>query len=105
MKRNFSGMTAQQAPSPRTARQALVSLPGTVQTAFQKPHCARLANAFTSTAISSSDTTVEEIDANKLARSQPIARRGGVRPERDRLEGSGFSRGFGPDCLAPVSPR
>ena len=35
-------MTAQQAPSPRIARQAPVWLPGTIQIAFQKPHCTKL---------------------------------------------------------------
>jgi hypothetical protein len=36
MKRSFSGITAQQAPMPRTARQALVLLlSGTLQTALR----------------------------------------------------------------------
>src|SRR3954447_8432593 len=90
MKRSFSGMTAQQAPSPRTIRQALLSLPGTVQTAFRKPHCIRLMNAFASTAISSSDTMLEEIDPNRLARSQRIARPTTVLFDRLRLKGIGF---------------
>src|SRR6478752_7827371 len=72
MKRNFSGMTAQQAPSPRIARQALVSLPGRLQIAFQKPHCTRLTHAFASTRISNSEMIVEGIDWNRLARSHRI---------------------------------
>ncbi len=55
MKRYFSGMTAQQAPRPRIARQALVSLPGTIQTAFAMPHCTKLTQAFASRKISSSE--------------------------------------------------
>src|ERR1700741_4601737 len=85
MKRYFSGMTAQQAPSPRAARQALVSLPGTLKTASQRPHCARLATIFTSSAIRSSVIRLEEIDENKLARSQRQARRVALEPDCGRL--------------------
>src|SRR5882757_509889 len=91
MKRNFSGITAQQAPIPRIARQAPVWLSGTVQIAFQKPHCPRLTNAFASSKISSSETMVEGIDGNRLARNHPMARRLAVLRDRDRPNGSGFS--------------
>jgi hypothetical protein len=37
MKRNFSLISAQQAPTPETARQACVLVPGTVQTALITP--------------------------------------------------------------------
>src|SRR5260370_35546638 len=100
MKRSFSGMTAQQAPSPRTARQALVSLPGTLQTAFKKPHCARPTNAFASTKNNSSVTIDEEIDANRLARSQPMVRPTMVLPDRDRPKGSGFPGASVPEAMA-----
>src|SRR5438045_706550 len=90
MKRYFSGITAQQAPTPRAARQAEVSLPGTLQTASQIPHCTKLATAFTSSASSSSVMTVEVIEGNRLARSQ---RNAGCesQPVRGRLEGRGAS--------------
>src|SRR5260370_38687970 len=101
MKRSFSGMTAQQAPSPRTARQALVSLPGTLQTAFQKPHCARPTSAFASTKNNSSVTIDEEIDANRLARSQLMARPVIVLP--DRLKGSGFPGASVTEVMAQCS--
>ena len=38
MKRNFSLISAQQAPTPVTARQACVLVPGTSQTALMTPH-------------------------------------------------------------------
>src|SRR5262249_7338940 len=72
MKRYFSGITAQQAPMPRAARQALVSLPGTVQTALRRPHETRLTSAFASTANSTSVVIVEVIDENRLARIQRV---------------------------------
>src|ERR1700731_3640227 len=72
MKRYFSGITAQQAPMPRAARQALVSLPGTVQTAFRTPHATRFRSAFASTAPRISVVIVEPIDANRLARIQRV---------------------------------
>src|SRR4051794_6125306 len=90
MKRSFSGITAQQAPRPRTARQAVGLLSGTSQTAFQYPHCTRLTNAFASTEISSSETMLEVIDENRLARSQPMARPTKVLRDRDVPKGSGF---------------
>src|SRR5512140_21568 len=73
MKRYFSGITAQQAPSPRTARQALESLAGTSQTAFAIPHCVKPTSAFTSTAPITSVMMLFDIDENKLARSQRSA--------------------------------
>src|SRR5467141_114547 len=91
MKRNFSGMTAQQAPSPRIARQALVSLPGRLQIAFQKPHCTRLTQAFASTRISNREMIVEGIDWNRLARSHRITRLPATLRDRDRPKGNGFS--------------
>src|SRR6266436_9524916 len=91
MKRNFSGITAQQAPSPRIARQAPVWLSGTLQIAFQKPHCTRLTHAFASRKISSREMTVEGIDWNRLARSHPIRLPPPALRDRDRLKGSGFS--------------
>src|SRR4029077_2541122 len=87
MKRNFSGITAQQAPSPRTARQALVSLPGTLQTASQMPHCTRPNSIFASSRIKSSEMIDEAIDENRLARSQRSAQPAAPRIERDRKEG------------------
>src|SRR6516164_6861171 len=74
MKRYFSGITAQQAPSPRAARQALESLAGVRQTASQMPQRANETSAFASTANSTSVTTLEVIDENRLARSQRNAR-------------------------------
>src|SRR6185295_5606015 len=91
MKRYFSGITAQQAPSPRIDRQAPVWSPGTVQIAFQKPHCTRLTSALPSTAISSSEMTLDVTDANRLARSHRTARPPIVLRERALLNGSGFS--------------
>src|SRR2546429_9954059 len=90
MKRTYSGITAQQAPSPRIGRQALV-LPGTLQIAFQKPHCTRLTHAFASTRISNREMIVEGIDENRLARSHLITRLPVVPRCRDRPKGSGFS--------------
>src|SRR3954465_7997552 len=91
MKRYFSGITAQQAPSPRSARQAFASFPETIQIAFQKPHCARLTPAFTSNKISSRLMIVWGIDENRLARSQAITRPLAVLRDRGRPNGSGFS--------------
>src|ERR1700704_890239 len=91
MNRYFSGMTAQQAPSPRIARQAPVWLLGNVQIAFQKPHCTKLTHAFASRKISSSEITVEGIDENRLARSHRIARLLPTLRGRDLPNGSGFS--------------
>src|SRR5713101_819620 len=91
MKRNFSGTTAQQAPSPRIARQPLVSLPGTLQIAFQKPHCTRLTLAFASTRINNTEMIVEGFDGNRLARSHLITRLPAALRYRARSKGSGFS--------------
>src|SRR3569833_2455763 len=90
MKRNFSGITAQQAPRPRTARQALELLSGTDQTAFKIPHCTRLATAFASRANSSTKTMLDAIEENRLARSQPTARPIRLLRHRARSNGSGF---------------
>src|ERR1035438_3104652 len=95
MKRSFSGITAQQAPSLRTARQAEVSLPGTLQTASQMPHRARPNSIFASSRIKSSDIIDEAIDENRLARSQRSAR-----PPRPRFERDGKERGL---CGASVT--
>src|SRR5215813_7976845 len=70
MKRSFSGITAQQAPMPRAARQAAVSLPETVQIASRMPHLTSPNSIFAIRNASSSVVIVEGIDANKLARSQ-----------------------------------
>src|ERR1700752_4765084 len=85
MKRSFSGMTAQQAPSPRTARQAAGLLAsGTLQTALSHPHCTRLHNPLPSRSSSSSVMMVEGMVANKLARIQTMAAPTGVRCTRGR---------------------
>src|SRR5438309_1112051 len=89
MKRYFSGITAQQAPRPRSARQAAVSLPETVQIAFKKPHCTRLTQALPSRKIRSREMMDCGIDENRLARSHPITRL--LAGRRDRPIGSGFS--------------
>src|SRR6266436_7117607 len=102
MKRNFSGITAQQAPSPRIARQAPVWLSGTLQIAFQKPHCSRLTHAFASRKISSREITVEGIEENRLARSHPITPPLPLR-ERDRPTGSGFSGASAIEVIAQRS--
>src|SRR5436309_14879172 len=91
MKRYFSGMTAQQAPSPRIARQAPVWLSGTVQIAFKKAHCTKLTEAFASRNISSSEMTDEVIDENRLARSHRVARPLPIARGRDLPKGSGLS--------------
>src|SRR5215475_376124 len=89
MKRYFSGITAQQAPSPRAARQALVSLPGTVQTASQMPHAMKVMTNSTRTAISSNEMMVEEIDENRLARSQRRTGLWAPQPTGGRVTGRG----------------
>src|SRR6516162_4516422 len=81
MKRYFSGITAQQAPSPRAARQALESLAGVLQTASIRPHCTNDTSAFASTANSTTVTMLLVIDENRLARSQRTAR---LPPRGDR---------------------
>src|SRR5580704_4062654 len=68
MKRYFSAMTAQQAPSPRAARQALESFPGVAQTASQMPHCTSPYSALTSSASSRSVITLDEIDSGDTQR-------------------------------------
>ena len=73
-------MTAQQAPSPRTARQAAVLFAsGTLQTALSQPHCTRLIRPLPSTSRSSSETMVEGMVANRLVRSQTMTRPTNVR--------------------------
>src|SRR6201984_873178 len=84
MKRIFSGMTAQQAPTPRSARHALVLLPGTLQIASQIPHCARLNSAFASRKTKTRVMIDEKIEENRLARSQRSARAKTPRPECER---------------------
>ena len=85
MKRSFSGMTAQQAPSPRTARQAAVLLgSGTLQTALSQPHSTRLIRPLPSTRMSSSETMVEGMVGNRLVRSQRMTRPTKVRCTRGR---------------------
>ena len=64
---------------------------GTVQIAFQKPHCTKLTHAFASRKISSSEMTDEVIDENRLARSHRIARPLPTLRGRDLPNGSGFS--------------
>src|SRR5450756_699756 len=91
MKRNLSGMTAQQAPSPWIARQAPVWSSVTVQIAFQRPHRTRPMSALASTTISNSEMTVEEIDANRLARSHPMLRPATVRRYCGRPGGGRFA--------------
>src|SRR6267378_475182 len=90
MKRYFSGITAQQAPSPRIDRHAAVWSPGRDQIAFQKPHCTRLSSALPSSAISSSEMIEDVTEANKSARSQRITRRPGTLRDRAPLNGRGF---------------
>lgn len=70
MKRYFSGMIAQQAPTPRTARQALESFAGVNQTALAMPHCTKLKIPLASTASSTTERMPFGIDENRLARSQ-----------------------------------
>src|SRR4051812_35823822 len=92
MKRSFSGMTAQQAPSPRTARQAALLLPsGTLQTALSQPHCTRLTSPLPSTRMSSSEMMVEGMVANRLARSHAMILPANERWMRGRADGSGLS--------------
>src|SRR5579871_5904232 len=81
MKRYFSGITAQQAPRPRAARQALESLAGVLQIASTMPHCTNETSAFTSSASDTSVTMLEVIEGNRLARSQRTTR---LPPRGDR---------------------
>src|SRR5437879_11502386 len=90
MKRYFSGITAQQAPSPRIDRQAAVWSPGRDQIAFQKPHCTRLTSALPSSAMSSSEMIEDVTEANRLARSQRTTRLPGTLRDRALLNGSGL---------------
>ena len=96
-------MTAQQAPSPRIARQAAVSLPGTLHTAFQTPHCAKLAQPFASTKIRSRLTMVEGIEKNRFCRSHPTKWPPNVRRDRGRLKGSGSCGASVTDVIAQRS--
>src|SRR5580700_10457228 len=89
MKRYFSGMTAQQAPIPWAARQAVVSLPGTLHTALRRPHWTRFRSAFASTAPRISVVIVEPIDANRLARIQRVTGLAS-QPVRTRVVGRGL---------------
>src|SRR5215469_11561467 len=74
MKRYFSGMTAQQAPRPRAARQALELPAGAHQTASRMPQVTSEISAFTSSAESTSVVRLDDIDENRLARSHRHAR-------------------------------
>src|SRR4051812_33063787 len=103
MKRYFSGITAQQAPIPRSARQAPVWLSGTVQIALTKAHCTKLMPAFASSRISSSEMMDEVIDGNRLARSHRIARPPPTARGRDLTRGSGFSGASVNDVIAQRS--
>src|ERR1700760_3989314 len=89
MKRYFSGITAQQAPMPCAARQALVSLPGAVHTALRMPHRTRFRSAFASTAPRTSVVIVEPIEENKLARIQRVTGLA-FQPVRTRSVGRGL---------------
>src|SRR4029453_6274634 len=93
MKRSFSGITAQQAPRPRTARQAAVLLAsGTLQTALSHPHCTRLISPLPSTSRSSSVMMVEGMVANRFVRSHAMTSPAAVRFTRGRARGlSGIS--------------
>src|SRR6185436_5980147 len=90
MKRYFSGITAQQAPSPRIDRQAPVWSPGTDQIAFQRPHCTRLSRALPNSATRSREITEDVIEAKRFARSQRMTRPPGTLRDRALLNGSGF---------------
>src|SRR5215813_3575297 len=89
MKRYFSGMTAQQAPTPRAARHALVSLPGTLHTALRMPHWTRFTIAFASTTNRINVVMVDGIDENRLARIQRVTGLAS-QPERARVVGRGL---------------
>src|SRR6516164_880496 len=84
MKRIFSGITAQHAPTPRIARHALVLLPGTLQIASHIPHCTRLNSILASRNSRTSVTIDEKIEENRLACSQRSARAAVPRSERER---------------------
>src|SRR5215469_15280130 len=81
MKRIFSGITAQHAPTPRIARQALVLLPGTLQIASHIPHCTRLNSILASRKIRTSVMIDEKIEENRFSRSQRKTRPKGPRAE------------------------
>ena len=102
MKRYFSGITAQQAPRPRSARQALESLPDTIQIALVMPHCTKLTQAFASRKISSSEMMLEGIEENRLARSHLITRPPPGRRGRAPPKGNGFS---GADVSVVIAQR
>src|SRR5438552_17135401 len=112
MKRYFSGVAPQQAPSPRIDRQAAVWSPGRDQIAFQKPHCTRLTSALPGSAISSREMIEDVTEANRLARSQRIARPPGTLRDRALLNGSGFCGASDTDLMgsalhqrdAPIVP-
>src|SRR5690242_9205025 len=101
MKRYFSGITAQQAPMPRAARQALVSLPGTLQTALTTPHEMRLRSALASTATRTSVVIVEGIDGNRLACIQRVTGLAS-QPLRTRAVGRGL---FGTSVSVVIAQR
>src|SRR5690349_1655613 len=101
MKRYFSGITAQQAPMPRAARHALVSLPGTLHTALRMPHATRFTIAFVSTTARISVVIVEPMDENRLARIQRVTGLAS-QPVRTRALGRGL---FGMSVSVVIAQR
>src|ERR1700743_1509940 len=101
VKRYFSGMTAQQAPMPRAARQALVSLPGAVHTALRMPHVTRLTMAFPSTTARITVVIVDVIEGNRLARIQRVTGLAS-QPVRTRAVGRGL---FGTSVRTVIAQR
>src|ERR1700760_3868233 len=101
MKRYFSGITAQQAPMPCAARQVLVSLPGTVQTALRMPQATRFTIALPSTTARISVVIVDPTDENRLVR---IQRSAGLafQPLRTRAVGRGL---FGTSVKGAIAQR
>src|SRR3954468_13436992 len=91
MKRYFSGITAQQAPRPRIARQTPVWLSWTIQIALTNAHCTKPTPAFASRKISSSEMMEEGIDENRLARSHGMARPLPITRGRERAYSKGSS--------------
>src|SRR5436305_1419458 len=80
MKRCFSATTAQQAPVPRSARQACDWLSGTHHTALITPHCKKAHAAFAVTSASTIVSAVDSQDENRFLRIHPTAARGPFGP-------------------------
>src|SRR6476620_10750719 len=76
-----------------------------IQIAFVMPHCTRLKSALPSTKSSSRDMMDEVTDANKLARSHPMIGPPGVRRDRGRSRGSGFSGADVSDVMSSLHQR